>query len=450
MTQISTNSVPLRRASTANAENGCQEQAPASAMRVFEELQKLASECNDGVATDVGSISTKEMEEIRQLHSPPVLVRRTLEAVFLLMSAAKTPPPRLQPPIWPRVQKMLSDSGFLSKLLSFKADVLEQTPVLTSFVATQYFCGGTAASARPAIVRRSSTSAVSTPRKSFSIATLNRRASLQALQECEPLTFARVSRANRATAALFKWSALILMQAMDPTPSKDDPVPDSVPPSDEEPDMTELTPPPTPEPAPVAPQAVVLVSPEPVPNLPPKRPTTPISSPARSVAPTPVPPISPSPKPTPQKTILKDEPDRHFEILVEYVLGSAMVSESGLESLQTVAATYCMRRRLQIQVVPCLDKKETDALGRGRLELVEEWLLNNGIPEDVLDATGGQEKRIAVGAPGVICQFMLDNDPVLRDFYLMVGEGEKASEVGTKDTLYFAEWLEENFEYKMH
>lgn len=411
--------------------------SPVSAVRVFEELRKLAAGCNGGEdVADVADISSKEMDEIRQLKNPPFVVRRTLEAVFLLLNAARAPA-RPQPPEWPRVQRMMSDAGFLSRMLHFDVALLMEVPVLTAYVATEYFVEG--GGVAPAEKRRNSMGAFRTDAKRKTWSQPLRRGN-SVLDEGQPLTFGRVRYASRAAAALFRWSALALVQALDPTRSQEpqEEVDEKTLPSWLLPDV------PVPEPvaAPVQSPPIVKVAEEPAQLIPtadkvPERPPQPVLAPL----------TQPSPKARLQPR-QDARPDRHFEVLAHFIIGSSTLAEEGEMTLQTVFATYCMRRRLQLQLVSCPDRLENDALARGRLMVAQDWLLDQGFPPQGIAL--GKELRQAVGEPGVLCQFLLDQDTVLRDFYLMVADGEKRADVGTRDTLKFTSWLEDHFRSCVH
>jgi len=437
----------------------------------------MAASCGEVGGADLGDVTSTEMEEIRKLHNPPAVVRRTLEAVFLLMNAARAPA-RPHPPEWQRVQKMLSDAGFLSKMLNFDAVVLQGAPVLVSFVASEYFGSGggpsSASNSPRSRTRRATTMSLgsnseATRRQSWAFVALGRRTST--LDETEPLTFDRVKRASRATAALFRWSALVLMQALDPNPpeTKTPPAPVEEPP-EPEPQLPGTPEEPAEPPEPEVPSTVsapvwegfpsqavlaraLALEAASMPNLAPTRPSFEVKPPTpepvkgpepRSAVPRPMPPM-----PAPAKKIMplipqKAKPDRHFELLAPFVFGSSSLAELGESALQTVAATYVMRRRLKLRLITSPDRIENDALARGRVNVAADWLLNQGFPAECMESCN-EIRIIKSGEPGVVCEFILDNDNVLRDYYLLVAQGELPQDAGTKDTLNFARWLSANF-----
>lgn len=427
---------------------------PPPALKVFEEMQKLVADCTEvSSGMSVGELTNKDMEEIRQLKNPPVVVRRTLEAVYLLMNAARAPA-RPQPPDWARVQRMLSDANFLSKMLNYDSAILQSSPVLTGYVASEYFGGSSGAE----VGRRNSTGSLRPELRRSRTTGFNRRGSV--LDEAEPLTFSRVFRASKAAAALFRWSALVIVQALEADlapaspPAMEPVVQEQLPaPAPSAPAAPAPAPPPkpVPEPKPAPKPAPTAEPPAPTPNKPPERlprpsPVAPEQTPERRV-PKPMPP--PAEPAQPKRVIpFNAEPDRHFELLSTFVFGSASLEQEGIEALQTVCATYCMRRRLQVELVSSAAQIENEALARGRLMVAQEWLVEEGMPPDAIFLS--KERRTASEDPGVICLFHLKNDKVLRDFFLLVAQGETRKDAGTRDTIEIAKWLEENFECCMH
>jgi len=160
--------------------------ASDSLICVFEEVQRLG----DGIVTrlddrdgDVANISMRELHEVRSLKTPPVVVRRTLEVVYLILNCERTQTP-FAPPQWPRVQRML-EQNFIERMLKFDIALLREVPQLSHFLVTEYF---------------------GAPQ-------------LQGVSE--RLSFSRVRRANSAAAALFRWcsrqvhSALNLLEQVE-------------------------------------------------------------------------------------------------------------------------------------------------------------------------------------------------------------------------------------------
>mmetsp|Transcript_87686 Transcript_87686/g.246339 ORF Transcript_87686/g.246339 Transcript_87686/m.246339 type:complete len:517 (+) Transcript_87686:88-1638(+) len=194
---------------------------------VFDEVLRVAStnSCGEGVtaaAAAVGRLTSKELEEVRKLHNPPKVVRRTLEATFLLMNAAKIAHPPAAPD-WPRVQRMLSDTNFLTRMKSYDATALRSAPALAAYIAAEYFGVGTRSATPPTLSRRHSTAnlGAASPKGGSSFtdpfrrsATLRRSGQLTVYDE--PLTFQRVHHASHATAALFKWCTAMVEEAQRP------------------------------------------------------------------------------------------------------------------------------------------------------------------------------------------------------------------------------------------
>jgi len=339
----------------------------------------------------------------------------------------------------------LSDAGFLSRMMTFDAATLHEFPGLITFVATTYFgCslggGASAVGPLPAERRRASYSASPT-----------RRWSAAGIDEVEPLSFERVFRASRAAAALFRWSASILVKAQGADGEVDGEADLGEEVDQEEVDHEALRARPC-SPSTVQEELVVKPALEPIlvaptPNRMPERPAA-ASKPLEATK-VGSQLMEPKPAPTPMPTLKASTgPDRHFEKLAPFVFGSSELAAEGEAVLQTVAATYCMRRRMRLRLLPCPDAIENDALARSRAVIAQEWLESNGLPADCLAVS--QEIRPTSGEPGVVCQVLLDADTVLRDFYLMVAEGIPRQDAGTKDTLTFSAWLEENFQTRMH
>lgn len=393
-------------------------------MLVFAEMQRLATSCaEDGEGVSLEELTYKDIEEIRQLKNPPVMVRRTLEVVYLLLNVARTDG-RPQPPDWARVQRLLSDTSLTTRMLTFDARLLQENHKLVTYVAAEYFgSAATPLTARDERRRRT----VAALRKGCSTLELARRVS--ALDTQEPLTYKRVFRASRATAALFRWSALAVVQALEL---------DLAP---EPPPKSPATPPPAAPVLPaVTPTPVAPAVPAPVPNLPSRLPEV---KPMR-------PPPAPKPEPAkPQYVVPKHaEPDRHFELMCSCVFGSASLEQEGYESLQTACATYCMRRNLKIELVSCRADIETEALGQRRCVVALDWLEQNGVPREAV--TISRELRTTPDDPGVVCQVVLKSDKFVRDYYLLTAMGEDPMQAGTKDTREVCAWLEEQFKCCMH
>jgi len=399
---------------------------------IFDELKKLAASCETEESdTQPRELQSKDLDEIRKLMKPPVVVRRTLEATYLLLNAAKAPP-RPSAPTWEQVQRMLSDVNFRTRMQSFDHSVLKEKPFLTAYVASEFFGGSDGST--PASKRKTISGADRLKRMGTRRLTVN-------FDEEEPLSFRRVSRASQASAALFKWSTTVLVEAMNPEVAEAEPVIDLC-----------LCPAivaaePNVETAPIVQDLVE----EPVLKLPEiKFSHDPLTRQVRP-APKPAPPPPPVFK-EPRKVGVGEKPDRHFELMVYFELGRAGLADQGEPALQTVAATFCMRRRMTINLVGCPDPRENEAMRLKRIVFVREWLLGNGIPPASLLELECEKPRVASasGDPGVYCEMRLDDDKFLRDYYILLEEGEAPKDIATRDTINFAKWLEENFQSCKH
>lgn len=401
---------------------------------MFEEMQRLAAaapaageEAGED-AMSVNELSSKDMDEIRRLNNPPFVVRRTLEAVFLLLHAGR-PTLRLAPPEWARVQRMLADADFISKMLKFEAEALQRHSALTAYVASEYFLPQEQQQQQTAGSegRRGSVAGGLVRRRTYDGAAYRRLSS--GLNEVEPLTFARVLRANRATAALFRWSALQLVQALEL---------DYGPPLPLSPALA-----PVPAPTATAPaQQPLPPPPAPAPRQEPAPRHTPASTAASTLAPAPEPP-------KPQRVVPQNiEPDRNFELFSAFELGSSSLEDRGYEALQMVAATYCQRRLLRVRLISQPADIESEALARQRLVVAQQWLAQNGVAREIV--TLSKETRSATDDPGVLCDIDYKSDKALLQYFWLVAAGEGPEEAGTKETRNMVKWLEENFRCCMH
>lgn len=395
---------------------------------VFEEVLKLASSGEDGAAAglQISRLTDKDVQEIRTLRNPPSVVRRTLEAVFLLMSASKasSASSTLTPPTWQRVQKMLCDTSFLPRMRDYDANALRTKPALASYIATEYFCppkGGPPSSPskrgsiagiglRPSAVQRWDT----IRRSGSSLLAAGR----QIAELEEPLTYQRVRRASVAAGSLFGWCTATLMEALDLEVCKEKSV-------DEDGEEEEL--PATPPPQTIVPEARACFDagpleedeqeprgPVPRPNLPPQRPTMPV----REVKPF----IRAAPPPAPKIVLAQAKPDRHFEALVPFELGHAGLIDESEITLQDVCAMKCMRPGLDVELVGCPARIENDALAEARVQAVMSFFQTHGIiPERSAERTRVVEIS---DTPGVMCQLVLNRDRELRDFFLLREMGE--------------------------
>jgi len=129
----------------------------------------------------VENISIRELEEIRSLKHPPLVVQRALEVVCLLLSVVHFSRD-LKPPDWSTVQHMLTDTKFLTRVLMYDVTALRAAPELVDYIRNEYFAS------RPVSVAG--------------------QVSLH-----DALSFERVFRANCATAALFRWGSFIITSA---------------------------------------------------------------------------------------------------------------------------------------------------------------------------------------------------------------------------------------------
>ncbi|CAE8694403.1 unnamed protein product, partial [Polarella glacialis] len=197
---------------------------------------------------------------IRTLRCPTAVVRRTLEATWLVLNAGKGASVAQAPPTWLRVQKMLLDTNLVGRMRDFDASALKAEPVLAAYIVSEYFSAGEKYQRSPArsstsyqrllISRPSSSSTGGSPvgaaamvrTESISstggslvgaattLRTLRRATTLLAagrqIVVDEPLTYQRVRRASVAAGALFGWCTVTLVEALDIQVSEDPAVQD--------------------------------------------------------------------------------------------------------------------------------------------------------------------------------------------------------------------------------
>lgn len=136
---------------------------------------------DESTARGVNSLTSDEIQELQGYEHPPMLVRRTLEAVYLILDAWRHRWP-ISAPHWAKVHQML-DKDLSHQLLAYDAETLRAFPKLSRHLAVEYFGAGSGETA-------------------------------QALNEQGPdvLTYRRVARSNEAAAVLLKWCKLQLQR----------------------------------------------------------------------------------------------------------------------------------------------------------------------------------------------------------------------------------------------
>jgi len=380
---------------------------------VFEEVLRLAGKTTDqsGLVSELVQLTSQDLEEVRRLHNPPVVVRRTLEVTFLLLNAGTATSAR-SPPTWYRVQKMLSDAGFLIRMRDYDGRALRSSSALASFVATEYFGAGSDGTEQPtdgttgSARRRLST-------ESPNIRASRRRASWapgDSVNE-EPLTFQRVQHASRAAAKLVAWCTSTLVETFELMPETISSTPEDEP---EPVPQTEVAKPePVEEPQPVPVTEPVKQEPDP-----PKPVVRPVVQPVLPPAP------KPKPKPAPTRPPEATLPDRHFEVFIGFDEGFGSFSDEGLPALQTVAATLSMRKKnLRLELQGCASKAETAALLKVRLQACDDFFEQNGLESH----RSAEPSRLAPpdGSPGIICNIVLTGDKELKDWFIMREQGEE-------------------------
>jgi hypothetical protein len=141
-------------------------------------------------------------------------------------------------------------------------------------------------------------------------------------------------------------------------------------------------------------------------------------------------------------------PDRHFEILAEFDLGNAALIPMTEASLQTVAATLCIRHRLSLELQAWPARIESTGLQNARVLAVQEWFSKQGISMKVYAALKDPQ---AADTPGVMCRILLDGDRALRDYFIIRDNPQEDDDVGFgSDVIRDAKMLEEDFRTCKH
>lgn len=110
------------------------------------ELQALRAG-SEAAAAALAQLGNRQLAEIKRLaRSPPDSVRRTLSATWVLLHCdrytGKTALDFDEAKDWARVQKMLCDDGFISQVLGFTVDRLDETPHAQRYLRALFWpCG---------------------------------------------------------------------------------------------------------------------------------------------------------------------------------------------------------------------------------------------------------------------------------------------------------------------
>lgn len=213
----------------------------AEASQVFDQLNEKAvsrrlaveghAERRREAMADVSRISHRQLSEIRVLRNPPDSVRRTIIATWLLLNGDRFKGRQRvgfdEETEYHKCQRMLSDEGFISRILEFDAGLLESVPHVAEYIARCYLglpaCATDAAepSATNAPVRRlfsrDSECVLSTSESTVSL-----RAGIRKMSQSEstrslrssasvgvlvkpPLDGRSVEHASQPCGALFRW-----------------------------------------------------------------------------------------------------------------------------------------------------------------------------------------------------------------------------------------------------
>jgi len=179
---------------------------------VVPSVVECASGCdNDGAgvearkvaALELVQVSRWQLAEVKQMKSPPLPVRQTLEAVWICLGCenveARGGPGavlRDGPRAWKSCLRMLADEQFVTRVLAFSPDRLDATPRVAKHLCTLVL--GLGADGHVAAVD-------CTP-----VAGRGRRASDRSAADGQPLLAEVVSRAHAPCGALLKWMRAML------------------------------------------------------------------------------------------------------------------------------------------------------------------------------------------------------------------------------------------------
>jgi len=130
-------------------------------------------------------------------------------------------------------------------------------------------------------------------------------------------------------------------------------------------------------------------------------------------------------------------PDRCFEIHVMFPAGSADLSSDQEMPLQTVAATVCMRQQLSLQIISYASTDDLDIVKR-RTAAVQSFLMSNGVLPSAISSSDAKK------ADETVCRVALCSDAVLIEHF-RAGR-RTASDPEVQDIV---EWLQENFKTVM-
>jgi len=358
------------------------QETEAQRVCVFREVQALgtdgrAPDCDALLVADLQNIKLEELEELRKLSRPPLVVRRTLELMYLILDAARRPL-KLASPDWARVQKKMSTADFLSDVWDYDLKLLRDVPALTTFLVEEYFTEHSNVACRIG-GKMSNTKAP------------------------EPLTFKRVLRANQAAAALFNWCVRVLESSMQhdvPQICDDDDVTDM---GDD--DVTNDDSDNVPGVAP--PELDVQVDP---PYEAPENEGEEMSS-----------EFPPGVIRLQMKWIwrrwkaaLAPEPDRHFEGFLQFGVGKYSVSMELMPLLPSFVAALRIRPKLQLQLVTGKDNLEGDDVATWRANNTKQFFTKKGTPCCIVDSN----KAASITRPaGIVVQLLLKDDSDLRRFF---------------------------------
>jgi hypothetical protein len=354
-----------------------------SPVPVFGEVAFIANATNQPIGEVAGTISSKDLEEVRSLVlNPPPVVQRTLEVTYLILNASRPSCKALGTPDWSLVQRMLSDVDFSAKILEYDVQKLRADPALCTFIMNDYF--------RP---NSSDSQGSAGRRRSVSPAGLRRNSSLIGLRgrrnsniPTEPLSFARVHRASQAAGALFRWCVEV-MESVNITPvetallSLETPI---------------RTPPKTPEPVPRV-------------EVPLKRSaTSEYDMSARA----------PRAKAKASANVASTSDiftwDRYFQSLIAFPQGGCSALSPQIAQLRLVAEAMKRRPGLTLQLAEYSFCPGMDSCGPQRLYSVKLFLDAENIPYVCMPAEQSDPRQ---ESEGVLCTLRMDNDQELLDFF---------------------------------
>mmetsp|Transcript_40577 Transcript_40577/g.106598 ORF Transcript_40577/g.106598 Transcript_40577/m.106598 type:complete len:638 (+) Transcript_40577:46-1959(+) len=119
-----------------------------SEQRRLQDCDKQAEDVRNArvsVADEIKEMSKKQLNEIKALRKPPAPIRRTLEAVYLLLQHGKfkgaTKLPADCAGDWAKITKVVTQDDFAAQVMEFRTEALRDSPEVALAVCNRYLGG---------------------------------------------------------------------------------------------------------------------------------------------------------------------------------------------------------------------------------------------------------------------------------------------------------------------